>query len=322
MKLHPRSSFEIALALTALAFYSTVIQPIQAAASIDYLTELFDANDNDLDNQMFTFTPDGSTNFYSVGHEVIYTFPTDPSGGTTLSLGDDSYAQVTLSGGAQVSLYGTSNSSLFVGSNGYITFGSGDMRWEESLSDHFNLPRISALFDDLYPPGGGTVSVKQLTDRVAVTWLNIAEFGTSDQNTFQIELFFDGRIRISYLTIAATDGLVGLSRGTGVPADFIESDFTGYSLRVPAPPFAPSGLTATPVSSSQIDLSWRDNSFNEDGFKIERAPDAGNSPGTWVQIAIVGTNVTTYSDMEVATNMPNWYRYGRITRLATRPIAY
>ena len=36
-------------------------------------------------------------------------------------------------------------------------------------------------------------------------------------------------------------------------------------------PTAPSGLTATAVSSSQINLSWTDNSNNETGFKIDQA---------------------------------------------------
>ena len=36
-------------------------------------------------------------------------------------------------------------------------------------------------------------------------------------------------------------------------------------------PTAPSGLTATAASSSQINLSWTDNSNNETGFKIDQA---------------------------------------------------
>jgi len=36
------------------------------------------------------------------------------------------------------------------------------------------------------------------------------------------------------------------------------------------PPNAPSGLSASALSSSQILLTWQDNSDNEDGFKIER----------------------------------------------------
>ncbi len=56
------------------------------------------------------------------------------------------------------------------------------------------------------------------------------------------------------------------------------------------PPTAPSGLTATAQcggTDSQIRLSWTDNSNNEDGFRIYRGG---------IAIAIVGTNVTTYTD--------------------------
>lgn len=52
-------------------------------------------------------------------------------------------------------------------------------------------------------------------------------------------------------------------------------------------PAAPTNLTATAISSSQIDLSWTDNAKNENGFKIERDS---------VQIDTVGANVTSYSD--------------------------
>ena len=57
------------------------------------------------------------------------------------------------------------------------------------------------------------------------------------------------------------------------------------------PPVAPSNLNAVASSSSQIDLSWMDNSDNETGFEIER-----NS----VLIATVGVNVTSYSDTGLA----------------------
>src|ERR1043166_5003643 len=170
--------------------------PAAVTNSADYFTELFNANDNDLDYRRITFTPDGSTNFYSVCADAVTSLPANPNGGTTLPLTDDSSAQVNLSGGAQVSLYGNSYSTFFVGSNGYITFGTGDSTYDESLSAHFAVARIAALFDDLFP--SGNVSWRQLPDRVAVTWLNIPEFGISDQNTFQIELFFDGRIRITF----------------------------------------------------------------------------------------------------------------------------
>jgi hypothetical protein len=141
---------------------------------------------------------------------------------------------VTLSGGAEVSLYGRRTNSFFIGSNGYLTLQSGDSTFSQLLASHFRLPRVAALFRDLDPGAGGTVSWKQMPDRAAVTFQNVPRFALTDQNSFQIELFFDGRIRLTWLQTAATDGIVGLSAGTGVPADFQESSFLSYGTCTPA----------------------------------------------------------------------------------------
>jgi len=132
-----------------------------------------------------------------------------------------------------VLLYGVGYSSLYVGSNGYITFTQGDAGRDESPSDHFRIPRISGLFDDLNASAGGTISWKQLEDRVAVTYENVPEWsvhGGIGSNSFQIEMFFDGTIRMTWLGIDARDGLAGLSAGGGKPAAFLESDLSGYGL--------------------------------------------------------------------------------------------
>ncbi len=80
------------------------------------------------------------------------------------------------------------------------------------------------------------------------------------------------------------------------------------TLTVQAPtavPAAPSGLTATAISSSQINLAWTDNAgWNEDGFKIERSG-TGNS---WTQIATVGPDVTSYSSSGLPANKNYSYR--------------
>jgi hypothetical protein len=86
--------------------------------------------------------------------------------------------------------------------------------------------RISGLFEDLNPSEGGLISAKQLADRVAVTWENVKEYSGSGSNTFQVEMFLDGRIQLSWLTIETENGLVGLSDGLGVPEDFEELDFS------------------------------------------------------------------------------------------------
>ena len=58
-------------------------------------------------------------------------------------------------------------------------------------------------------------------------------------------------------------------------------------------PAAPTGLTATAVSSTQINLAWTDNATNETGFAIERSPDGT----TFAPLAkVAAANVTTYQN--------------------------
>jgi Fibronectin type III domain/Putative binding domain, N-terminal len=68
-------------------------------------------------------------------------------------------------------------------------------------------------------------------------------------------------------------------------------------------PAPPSNLVAGAASSSQIYLSWADNSGNEDGFKIERWNGSG-----WAQINVVDANVNTYADTGLASATTYYYR--------------
>ncbi|MFP6615957.1 MAG: hypothetical protein VCB26_06100, partial [Candidatus Hydrogenedentota bacterium] len=155
----------------------------------------------------------------------------DPAGGIIMSLSDDSYQTVALTSGMTVSLYGASYSSIHVGSNGYITFTASDTAYYETIANHFTTPRVSGLLNDLLP--SGNVSFKQLSDRIVVTYDGISEYYPSNSNDFQIEMFFDGTIRLTYLTVAATGGLVGLSEGSGIPFNFEESDISNAKLFPP-----------------------------------------------------------------------------------------
>jgi FtsP/CotA-like multicopper oxidase with cupredoxin domain len=70
------------------------------------------------------------------------------------------------------------------------------------------------------------------------------------------------------------------------------------------PPAAPSGLVATAVSSSQIDLSWSDNSGDETGFEIERS--LNGSDFSW--IASVGADITSYLDTGLSAATTYYFR--------------
>ncbi len=69
-------------------------------------------------------------------------------------------------------------------------------------------------------------------------------------------------------------------------------------------PNAPSNLSASALSSSQITLTWSDNSSNETGFSLERSADGIN----WSQFAMVGSNIVSYTDTGLAASTTYNYR--------------
>ena len=72
----------------------------------------------------------------------------------------------------------------------------------------------------------------------------------------------------------------------------------------PTAPAAPTNLTATTVSRTQINLAWTDNANNETGFLIERSTN-GTS---FTQIATAGANVTTFASTGLTANKRYYYR--------------
>jgi hypothetical protein len=72
------------------------------------------------------------------------------------------------------------------------------------------------------------------------------------------------------------------------------------------PPNAPTNLSATPVSPTQIDLAWTDNSNNETGFVIEYAP-ISNFAAALTTID-VGSDATSYSVSGLMSGTTYWFR--------------
>ncbi len=70
------------------------------------------------------------------------------------------------------------------------------------------------------------------------------------------------------------------------------------------PPNAPTNLTLNVISSSQINLSWNDNSDNEDGFKVERKEESGS----YVLITTLISNTTLFNDSTTSGNKKYYYR--------------
>jgi hypothetical protein len=59
------------------------------------------------------------------------------------------------------------------------------------------------------------------------------------------------------------------------------------------------------LNAAQLQLSWTDNSTNEDGFKIERGP---ATAGPFTQIGTAGSNIASYTDSGLADATNFCYR--------------
>ena len=82
-------------------------------------------------------------------------------------------------------------------------------------------------------------------------------------------------------------------------SEYIQSNGTTFS-----PPTQPTNLNLAPVSNSQINLGWTDNSDDEDGFRIYRGTSAGDMP----LLAEVTTDVVAYSDTGLSPHTQYFYK--------------
>ena len=92
----------------------------------------------------------------------------------------------------------------------------------------------------------------------------------------------------------------------GSPVYFGEFTIAYKQPTQPASPAAPSNVTATPVSTSQVNLQWTDNSTNEEGFEVERCTGSGCS--NFSLISTVGTNTTSFNNTGLSAGTTYTYR--------------
>jgi titin len=72
----------------------------------------------------------------------------------------------------------------------------------------------------------------------------------------------------------------------------------------------PTSLTATIVSTTQVNLTWTDNSRTETAYLIERKATSG---GNYSQIGSVSMNVTSYTDTYNFASGTTYYYQVRAT---------
>ena len=283
----------------------------------DYFTEIFNIRSFDMANKAITFVPRAHINGYRAFVDPATNFFTDPAGGVEVPIGQDEYEGYFLADGKSVSLYGVTYSNLYINCHGTITFTEGIPFVADSPVEHFRIPFVAALSTDLDPRAGGVISRRQLADRFAVTFSNIRRFGSNLPNSFQIELFFDGRIRITWLTIDAGPCIAGLSAGEGVPFNFVSSDFSIYSptdnlMISPRAPFESIGFVGGPFSPTGIIYTLQN-------IGTASIPWVADTSAGWFSLAVTNgslapgasTTLTAFVNAS-ATNMPHGYHTNRV----------
>jgi hypothetical protein len=115
---------------------------------------------------------------------------------------------------------------------------------------------------------------------------------------------------VQQLTLVASNGISG-------SIDFDHADWAGAQLLLPSnsSPTAPSTLVATPISSSQINLTWSNTSSSQTSVKIQRSTDGVN----FTDLTTVAGSATSYSNTALAASTAYTYRIFAINSNGSSP---
>lgn len=215
-----------------------------------------------------------------------------------------SYAQIaTIAAGTTI----YSNTGLTANTTYYYriraTNSGGDSPYSlETNATTFNAPPAAPT---------GLAATAASSSQINISWADVAnetgfkiERKTGSGGTYaEIATVGAGVVTYNNTGLAAATTYFYRVRASNTAGDSGYSNETSATTLSLGPP-APTGLTATAVSSSQINLSWPDVT-NETGYKIERKTGSG---GTYAQIATTGANVTTYNNSGLTSSTTYFYR--------------
>ena len=179
-------------------------------------------------------------------------------------------------------------------------------------SDYSNI--ASATTFDLPPTAPSSLSAAAPNEgQIDLAWTD----NSGNEAGFAIERSPNGSDSWQEIAIVADNATTytdtGLAPGTTFyyrVSAYNTSGSSGFSNTASAttaevPPESPSNLGAVAASSTQIDLSWQDNSSTETGFKIERSS-TGYAP--WTEISVLANNSSSFSDSTVSRRTTYYYR--------------
>ncbi len=168
--------------------------------------------------------------------------------------------------------------------------------------------------DHLTPPSGLT-AVDLSATSINLFWADNA----GDETGYRVERSLDGTS--GWMQIAALPANTNIFTDTGLTCatqyfyrvhayrsgDNAYSSYSNVANATTQPCAlpAPTGLSATAVSTSQVDLSWTDNAGDETAYRVERSLDGTTG---WNLIVSLPANTTTYSNTALSCAENYYYR--------------
>ena len=148
-----------------------------------------------------------------------------PSAMTPLNLGDDATRSVSL--GFEFEYWGQTFTDVWVSSNGFVSFQSAaNLCCNGQPLEQAQRNTIYAYWSDLVSYTGNPYY--RLSDGAALFgWYGTQEYGTNNQNTFEIGLFSNGNIQFNYGSLSTSGGRDFTAGITGPEADDNISLFYG-----------------------------------------------------------------------------------------------
>lgn len=206
--------------------------------------------------------------------------------GEPLPLRDESSVELALP--FTFTMCGKRYNEVFVNSNGTLTFGGPDVDFSESVPEFLaGRPQIAGLWDDFDPGAGGQIDFTEENGNLTVHFREVPEFNADatglGANTFSITLrrFLD-QITLSYGSLTAQDGLVGVSCGGAITSGF-----------------------ETPVNLSGLANNFRINLLFQPAVYERFVAPSATSPGSSLDLANLTlrfTPTTDYSDFWAEPN--------------------
>ena len=261
---------------------------------------------------MATMPPNGTTT-------VIKAIKRPSTGATTVSEVGPAptfprWVRVVRSG-ATLTAFQSGDGSTFtqLGTPSTISGMTGTVYVGLAVSSHTDGTNGTAVFDNVTittpaPPGAPSGLVASGgVNQAGLSWTD----NSNNETGFKIERKLASAPDTSYAQVGTAAANAVAFTNTAVPAgeyayrvratngngDSSFSNVAPATVVDPAPPAAPSGLSANGGVGQSV-LSWTDNSNNETGFKVERKV-AGADDGTFAQVGTTAANATTFTNSGV-----------------------